>query len=149
MNTDNTLAIINPANALSTRTFKNSETRTYGGALKFKAFCESEGLTNDNSTHDERVKAHSAHCNDVNGNGRLLVTRMEDKNGLVFDKVSVNTDKDGVKRMSVSYVRKVVPKEKVSKTAKLATRVSSASAEAQAKIDAILAEDEAKTITVS
>jgi hypothetical protein len=149
MNTDNTLAIINPANALSTRTYKNSETRTYGGALKFKAFCESEGLTNDNSTHDERVKAHSAHCNDVNGNGRLLVTRMEDKNGLVFDKVSVNTDKDGVKRMSVSYVRKVVPKEKVSKTAKLATRVSSASAEAQAKIDAILAEDEAKTITVS
>jgi hypothetical protein len=117
--------------------------------LKFKAYCESEGLTNDNSTHEERVKAHSAHCNDVNGNGRLLVTRMEDKNGLVFDKVSVNTDKDGVKRMSVSYVRKVVPKEKVSKTVKLATRVSSASAEAQAKIDAILAEDEAKTITVS
>jgi len=149
MNTDNTLAIISPANALSTRTYKNSETRTYGGALKFKAYCESEGLTNDNSTHEERVKAHSAHCNDVNGNGRLLVTRMEDKNGLVFDKVSVNTDKDGVKRMSVSYVRKVVPKEKVSKTVKLATRVSSASAEAQAKIDAILAEDEAKTITVS
>jgi hypothetical protein len=149
MNTDNTLAIISPSNALSTRTYKNSETRTYGGALKFKAYCESEGLTNDNSTHEERVKAHSAHCNDVNGNGRLLVTRMEDKNGLVFDKVSVNTDKDGVKRMSVSYVRKVVPKEKLSKKLKLANRVSSASAEIQARIEAIIAEEEAKTIDIA
>jgi hypothetical protein len=38
---------------------------------------------------------------------------MEDKNGLVFDKVSVNTDENGVRRMSVSYIRKVVPKAKV------------------------------------
>jgi hypothetical protein len=113
MNTDTTLALINPANALATRTYNNSETRTYGGALKFKAFCESEGLTNDNSTHEERVKKHSAHCNETNGNGRLLITRMEDKNGLVFDKVSVNTDENGVRRMSVSYIRKVVPKAKV------------------------------------
>jgi len=149
MNTDSTLALLNPSNAISTRTYKHSETRTYGGALKFKAFCEAEGLTSDNSTHEERVKKHSAHCNETNGNGKLLVTRMEDKNGLVFDKVSLNTDENGVRRMSVSYVRKVVPKEKISKTAKLGNRVSSASASAQARIEAILAEEEAKTIDIS
>jgi hypothetical protein len=117
--------------------------------LKFKAFCEAEGLTSDNSTHEERVKKHSAHCNETNGNGKLLVTRMEDKNGLVFDKVSLNTDENGVRRMSVSYVRKVVPKEKISKQLKLANRVSSASAEMQAKIEAFIAEEEARTITIS
>lgn len=149
MNTDSTLAIINPSNAISTRTYKHSETRTYGGALKFKAFCEAEGLTNDNSTHDERVKKHSAHCNETNGNGRLLVTRMEDTNGLVFDKVSLNTDENGVRRMSVSYVRKSVPKEKVRKEAKLAQQVESAPAELQAEIAKLLAKHNSKAVDIS
>ena len=67
----------------------------------------------------------------------------------MFDKVSLNTDENGVRRMSVSYVRKVVPKEKLSKKLKLANRVSSASAEVQARIEAIIAEEEAKTIDIS
>jgi hypothetical protein len=143
-----TLAIINPNRAIATRTYKNSETRTYGGALKFKAFCEEQKLDDTNSTHAERVLKHSEHCNEVNNNASRAITEMQNK-GLVFDKVSVNSDNDGVRRMSVSFVKKSVPKEKVSKTAKLASRVSSSSAEAQARIEAILAEEEAKTITIS
>jgi len=143
-----TLAIINPDRAIATRTYKNSETRTYGGALKFKAFCEEQKLDDTNSTHAERVLKHSEHCNEVNNNASRAITEMQNK-GLVFDKVSVNSDNDGVRRMSVSFVKKSVPKEKVSKTAKLASRVSSSSAEVQARIEAILAEAEAKTITIS
>jgi hypothetical protein len=144
----NTLAIINPNNAIATRTYKNSETRTYGGALKFTAFCESQGLDNSNSTHADRVLRHSKHCNEVNSNGQA-VQSLAQKEGLVFDKVSVNTDSNGIRRMTMSYTKIVVPKEKLSRKAKLANRVSSSSAEAQARIEAILAEEEAKTITVS
>jgi hypothetical protein len=146
---NNTLAIINPANALSVRTYKNSETRTYGGALKFIPFCESEGLDNSNSTHAERVLKHSKHCNDVNSKGQALLSNMASQ-GLVFDKASVNTnEKDGVRRVTVSYVKVAVPKEKVKKEAKLAQRVTSASPETLAKIEALLKAEEANTITVS
>jgi hypothetical protein len=144
----NTLAIINPNNAISTRTYKNSETRTYGGALKFTPFCEAEGLDDSNSTHAERVLRHSKHCNEVNSNGQA-VQSLAQKEGLVFDKVSVNTDANGIRRMTMAYVKIAVPKEKLSKKAKLANRVSSASAEVQAKIEALIAEEEAKTISVS
>ena len=116
--------------------------------MKFKAFCEEQKLDDTNSTHAERVLKHSEHCNEVNNNASRAITEMQNK-GLVFDKVSVNSDNDGVRRMSVSFVKKSVPKEKVSKTAKLASRVSSSSAEVQARIEAILAEAEAKTITIS
>lgn len=110
----NTLAIINPNRVVSTRTYKNSETRTYGGALKFKAFCESEGLNDSNSTHAERVLKHSEHCNKVNGEAQAVITGAQSK-GLVFDKISVNTGNDGVRRISLSYVKKSIPKEKVKK----------------------------------
>jgi hypothetical protein len=146
---NNTLALINPSNALSVRTYKSSETRTYGGALKFKAFCEAEGLDDSNSTHADRVKKHSDHCNGINGKAQALIANMQSQ-GLVFDKVSVNTnEKDGVRRISMSYVKAVVPKEKVKKEDKLAQRVTSASPETLAKIEALLKEEEAKTITVS
>jgi hypothetical protein len=133
-----TLAIINPNNALSTRTYKNSETRTYGGALKFTAFCEAEGLDNSNSTHAERVLRHSQHCNEVNSNAQA-VQSLAQKEGLVFDKVSVNTDAKGIRRVSLSYVKIVVPKERVRKETKLAKQVEVAPAEAQAEIAKILA----------
>jgi hypothetical protein len=144
----NTLAIINPNNALSTRTYKNSETRTYGGALKFTAFCESEGLDNSNSTHAERVLRHSKHCNEVNSNGQA-VQSLAQKEGLVFDKVSVNTDSNGIRRMSMSYVKIAVPKERVRKEAKLAKQVESAPAELQAEIAKLIAKHNGKAIDIA
>lgn len=144
----NTLAIINPNNTLSTRTYKNSETRTYGGALKFKAFCESEGLDSSNSTHTERVFRHSKHCNEVNSNGQA-VQSLAHKEGLVFDKVSVNTDSNGIRRISMSYVKIAVPKEKIRKEAKLAQQVESAPAELQAEIAKLLAKHNSKAIDIA
>lgn len=143
-----TLAIINPNNALSTRTYKNSETRTYGGALKFNAFCESEGLDNTNSTHAERVLRHSKHCNEVNSNGQAMQS-LAQKEGLVFDKVSVNTDANGIRRMTMSYTKIVVPKERVRKERKLALQVEDASPEAQAEIAKILAKHKSKAIDIA
>lgn len=144
----NTLAIINPTNAIAVRTYKNSETRTYGGALSFPAFIKAEGLDNTNSTHAERVLAHSKHCNDVNSKGQALLSNMQAQ-GLVFDKVSVNTDANGVRRMSMTYVKSVVPKERVRKEAKLAKQVESASAEVQAEIAKLLAKHNGKTIDIA
>ena len=143
-----TLAIINPDRAIATRTYKNSETRTYGGALKFKAFCEEKGLDDSNSTHAERVLKHSEHCNEVNNNASRAITEMQNK-GLVFDKVSVNSDNDGVRRMSVSFVKKSIPKEKIRKERKLALQVEDASPEAQAEIAKILAKHNGKTIDIA
>jgi len=143
-----TLAIINPERAIATRTYKNSETRTYGGALKFKAFCEQEGLDDTNSTHAERVLKHSEHCNEVNNNASRAITEMQNK-GLVFDKVSVNSDNDGVRRMSVSFVKKSIPKEKVRKERKLALQVEDASPEVQAEIAKLLAKHKGKTIDIA
>jgi len=144
----NTLAIINPNNAIATRTYKNSETRTYGGALKFTAFCESEGLDNSNSTHAERVLAHSKHCNEVNSNGQA-VQSLAQKEGLVFDKVSVNTDSNGIRRMTMSYIKIAVPKERVRKEAKLAKQVEGASPEVQAEIAKLLAKHNSKAIDIA
>lgn len=144
----NTLAIINPNNAIATRTYKNSETRTYGGALKFNAFCESEGLNNSNSTHAERVLRHSKHCNEVNSNGQA-VQSLAQKEGLVFDKVSVNTDANGIRRMTMSYTKIAVPKERVRKEAKLAKQVESAPAELQAEIAKLIAKHNGKAIDIA
>lgn len=144
----NTLAIINPSNAIAVRTYKNSETRTYGGALKFPAFIKAEGLDDTNSTHAERVLAHSKHCNDVNSKGQALLSNMQSQ-GLVFDKVSVNTDSNGVRRMSMTYVKSVTPKERIRKEAKLAKQVESASAEVQAEIAKLLAKHNGKTIDIA
>jgi hypothetical protein len=144
----NTLAIINPNNAIATRTYKNSETRTYGGALKFNAFCESEGLDNSNSTHADRVLRHSKHCNEVNSNGQA-VQSLAQKEGLVFDKVSVNTDSNGIRRMTMSYIKIAVPKERVRKEAKLAKQVEGASPEVQAEIAKLLAKHNSKAIDIA
>jgi len=143
-----TLAIINPENAIAVRTYKNSETRSYGGAMKFTPYCESEGLNNSNSTHAERVLKHSNHCNEYNSKANLVVSDMQSR-GLVFDKVSVNSDENGVRRMSVSFVKKSVPKERVRKEQKLAKQVESAPAELQAEIAKLIAKHNGKVIDIA